>query len=295
MLQGLTALEFYSGIGAFHQAAAAFGIEIAAAFDQDERANATYARNWGLNPNPRNLDTISISELPAADIWWLSPPCTPFTVRGKQRDLDDPRTRSLINLSSFIPRSAPPVVLLENVYGFEKSKTFERLSALLKAASYALSLVKLCPTMFGVPMRRPRLYCIATTSGASFVEKRLPQVTKQTIANFIDADYDPALEVDRQLVERYARSWDIIDPGNPEACAICFTKGYWKCMKASGSFIQLSDQSVRRFSPKEIIRLLGFDDRFQFSPLPVMAQLQLVGNSVDVRAIKYLLSCLSFG
>ena len=29
-----------------------------------------------------------------ADLWWLSPPCQPYSVRGRGRDLDDPRART---------------------------------------------------------------------------------------------------------------------------------------------------------------------------------------------------------
>ena len=94
----LRALEFYSGIGAFAQAASRFDIDIVRAFDQSQSANLTYKSNYDTAPNHRNLDSISAAEIADADLWWMSPPCTPFTRRGNQKGGEDNRARSFFNL-----------------------------------------------------------------------------------------------------------------------------------------------------------------------------------------------------
>ncbi|MGH9548353.1 MAG: DNA cytosine methyltransferase, partial [Terriglobales bacterium] len=65
----LKAIEFFSGIGAFAQAAREFDLEVIAAFDQNESANIVYAHNFGWQPSHRNLDSIQKCDLPDADVW----------------------------------------------------------------------------------------------------------------------------------------------------------------------------------------------------------------------------------
>lgn len=294
MSSPLGALEFFSGIGAFHEAARRRKIDVVAAYDQDERANQTYRHNFSILPNSKNLDTIKPNQIPASDIWWLSPPCTPFSVRGKRRDLDDARTDSFKHLMALIGRSPPRAVIIENVLAFEGSRAHQLALSVLSGLEFDTHGTTLCPTDFGVPMRRPRFYLIATSGGARFDSRNPIALEPQPLERFLDETFDPELIVSPALLQRYGESLHIIDEGEPDAQAICFTRGYWKSMKASGSFIKLKNGAVRRFSPDEILKLLGFAPMFTFPPtLTLRARLQLAGNSVDVRAISHILSSLS--
>ena len=85
----LRCVEFYSGIGGWAAAAAQRSdLEVVRAFDMNQNANAAYARNWSHAPSPRGIEHLTAAELDglAADAWFLSPPCQPFTRAGLQRD-----------------------------------------------------------------------------------------------------------------------------------------------------------------------------------------------------------------
>src|SRR5947209_2356484 len=114
-MQRLSALEFFSGIGAFSHACTSRGISVVRAFDQNEYANRVFAVNYGQRPHSRNLDTITASDISDTDIWWMSPPCKPYSVRGKRLDDADSRAQSLKNLIDILPSCCPKVLLLENV------------------------------------------------------------------------------------------------------------------------------------------------------------------------------------
>ena len=67
----------------------------------------------------------------------------------------------------------------------------------------------------------------------------------------------------------YGVSWDneyvslhLVEPDNPRAVAACFTSAYGRSFVRSGSYWR-TESGVRRFSPREILRLLGFDDSFK--------------------------------
>jgi DNA (cytosine-5)-methyltransferase 1 len=296
----IKALEFYSGIGAFAQAAQAYEIEVLAAFDQSQWANQVYAQNYKHKPVSRNLDSISIKDIPDADLWWLSPPCTPYSRRGEQKDMADPRAKSFLRLIEFMVTKKPPIILLENVEGFLDSKMYEHLGHTLQEERYQVSTIRLCPTMFGVPMLRPRIFVVASRADR-FPSPilSLPQPTLQmALSRFIDVSLNdsPAgkdlllSEADANKHEAVLNVIDLNDINDADRYSICFTSGYFRCRKASGSLLRLASGRLRFFSPKEILALLKFTSDFTLSDLDLPICYRLVGNSVDVRAIDYLLS-----
>jgi DNA (cytosine-5)-methyltransferase 1 len=290
----IKALELFSGIGAFAEAAGKTDVNVIAAFDQDPRANATYELNHGLKPSARNLDTITSKELPSADLWWMSPPCQPYSVRGNQKGLNDPRSRSFVNLMGHLKDHRPSVFMLENVAGFLDSDAHRMAAENLRSLGYEIHVIERSPTDFGVPMRRPRIYLVATTDGVTFTAGNEKTTKTILLEDFVNDSFTEELIVSKQDFDKYGRSLHIVKPGQDEAYATCFTSGYWKSFKSSGTFIELENEVIRRFSPEEIVALMGFSATFAFPDhLSLQAKLQLAGNTVDVRAIEYMLNGLS--
>jgi site-specific DNA-cytosine methylase len=289
----MKAVEFFSGIGAFAYAAREFGIELVAAFDQSEDANKVYKHNFGMAPSSRNLDSIKADEIPKADLWWLSPPCKPYTIRGARRDQDDPRAQSLARVIELLGDKLPRIVIVENVFAFENSAMYQRLVERLRELEYAVQTVHLCSTMFGVPMKRPRVFVVARLGGGT-LDIAEPIGARLPIDLFLNCDNTGGrLDVPRADVTRHENSMNIISAQEHEY-AICFTSGYDVSYRASGSFIRYGDDGrVRRFDPEEILGLLGFGPDFEFpADMPLRTCWRLAGNSVDVRCIRHLLSSL---
>jgi site-specific DNA-cytosine methylase len=299
------AIEFFSGIGAFAEAVRNYEIDVVAAFDQNEAANETYAHNFSLQPCSRNLDSIKLSELPQADLWWMSPPCTPFSVRGKRKGLQDPRAASLRNLIEIAATTAmPQYILIENVVGFRNSDAANFVQRKLAPHGYDFVEFDLCSTQFGVPMRRRRYFLVAGRTFAGngaipagslmppILSRESPGRSPLRLQEFITEDADGDLLVPEAVMERYEQGFDIVDVNDAEAQLICFTKNYERCMKASGSLLR-TGKGIRRVSPEEILRLLGFSESFIF-PREISRSLRwrLLGNSVDVRVIKFILESL---
>src|SRR6185503_11544598 len=93
---------------------------VSAALDIDTTALAVYRRNFAHPASACTLESLRGDDhrLRDADLWWLSPPCQPYTRRGKGRDLDDPRTKSFVHLLGLVDRLAPPALAVENVPQF---------------------------------------------------------------------------------------------------------------------------------------------------------------------------------
>ncbi|HZN36854.1 MAG TPA: DNA cytosine methyltransferase, partial [Pirellulaceae bacterium] len=92
-------LELYCGIGGLAEAVGD-AATIAAAVDINRAALDVYSSNFSHPAHCRTIESLPAEfyESAAAELWWFSPPCQPFTRRGRKRDLDDPRCASLVSV-----------------------------------------------------------------------------------------------------------------------------------------------------------------------------------------------------
>jgi hypothetical protein len=93
------------------------------------------------------------------------------------------------------------------------------------------------------------------------------------------------------LLQQYRGALDVKDPDNQEAIAACFTSSYGKSIVRSGSYL-VTGAGTRRFTPREILRLLGFPEHYRLPPnLSLRRGWSLAGNSLSV-AVRQMLSVL---
>jgi site-specific DNA-cytosine methylase len=317
-------------------------IEVAAAIDVNHLAVGVYRRNFPHPAVVRTLESFAAAELAAfaADLWWLSPPCQPFTRRGLGRDLDDPRAASLLALIDRAAEVRPRHLALENVPGFAGSRAHGRLRAALDGAGYEVRERLLCPTELGVPNRRRRFYLVASRGGstepaapsrprplgrpggrrgeraarparddssaggratAAAGDRAAPPPSplRRPLAAYLDPEPSPALHVDPTLLDRYAGALDLVDPADPGAVAACFTAAYGRSPVRSGSYLIVErggggrPRAVRRFSPAEILRLLGFPPDYALpAGLSLANAWRLAGNALSVAAVRAVLAAI---
>ncbi len=265
------------------------------ALDVNPIALDVYRHNFDHPVQARLLDHLPIAELAAfdADLWWLSPPCQPYTRRGLQRDDEDPRAKTLLRLLTAIETLQPRLLALENVPGFDGSRTHARLRLILEAAGYDLREQLLCPTQLGIPNRRQRFYLIASRTRLAPAMALEPR--RRSLSGFVDhsLDDDPRLHVDADLLRRYEGALHLVEAQDPDAVTNCFTSAYGRSPVRSGSYLRLPEGRVRRFAPSEIVRLLGFSDTFRWPDQVSLANAwRLAGNSLSVDAVRVVLGQL---
>lgn len=290
-----TLIEFFCGIGGMACGAQAHGGQVVLAVDQDRAACRTYQLNHGRAPLPRNICNFREEDLlaPRADGWLLSPPCQPFTQKGKGLDDQDPRTEPLLHLIDLLPRCRPSLLFLENVPPFGTSRTHARLLEALEEARLHVVETELCPTDFGIPNRRRRYYLLACSaplpqSAALRPGRREPR----PLSAYLLPSASPDLVLQARDLQRLAKT-DVIPM---DGIAACFGSSYGHALRRSGSYIAASDlggTGIRRFSPEEILRFLHFPDDFSFpSDLTAAQRYRLAGNSVNVAVVRHLLGVL---
>jgi len=238
---------------------------------------------------------VTIEELQSAeaDFWWLSPPCQPYTVRGAGRDAADPRALSFRRILDLLARmkenDLPAHIALENGEGFARSEMRERLVNLLSGRGYAIQECMLCPTELGVPMRRPRYYCMASR-GRLEPPTLVVDMPLRPLGDYLDGSGpDGELFLPGDVVERFGKGFRVLDPRDPQAYTTCFTSGYGRSLMRAGSYLRCAG-GVRRFAPEEIARLLHFPEGFRFPDrMTLRKKWQLLGNSLSVAAVRKVL------
>jgi DNA (cytosine-5)-methyltransferase 1 len=293
------ALELFCGIGGFAAAVLGSGVQVVGALDHDPTAIAIHRLNFPEHGAlKKDLERITAAELAAygADLWWLSPPCQPYSLRGARRDLNDPRARSLVRLmdllAGFPDELLPQYMALENVEGFAQSQARERLFAILTSRGYHLHERRLCPTELGVPSRRPRYYLAASRIPFNLPPAKAPlelRPLKGYLEPFPPEGSPTLLRLPAEIPARFGSGLRIIDGDDQGAYTTCFTSGYGRSIMRAGSYLKCGD-GVRYFAPEEITRLLHFPADFRFlEGMQLRRKWHLLGNSLSVIAVREVL------
>ena len=284
-------LELFSGIGAVAVAADDLPFEIVAAIDINQNAARVYRENFSKPVLIADILSLSPDRLSKfdADLWWMSPPCQRYTRRGLQQDVDDPRAKPLLHLVEMIRDVQPAHIALENVIGFEDSESFLRLSQTLTQCGYSFASLNLCSTMFGLPNLRPRFFLLASKQKEIALQ---PPVANEPIvvSELLDIEkgVDESLLVSTEMIESYRAAINVCTPSSKSTR--CFTSAYGRSLIRSGSYLK-TDAGYRRFSPREVSRLLGFPASFRFpNDLTTPQLFKLLGNSISVPCARWLLS-----
>lgn len=267
--------------------------EVVAAVDIDRRIVPVYQVNHRVEPQIQTIE--SIRQIPDGDLWWLSPPCQPYTQRGNGAAERDPRSLALARVIELVDRDRPQGILLENVPQFERSVHHQVLEKTLRGAGYSFRGDQLCPTQWQVPMRRKRFYLRARRDGQPIPPVPVESFQRPLLECLDEACWDdPSLLVSPREWDRYREAMNVVDPTDRLATAACFTSAYGNSPVRAGSYLRSADgRRLRRFAPHEIARLMGYREGFWWpDELDQRARYQLLGNALSVTVVRALLASM---
>lgn len=163
-------IELFAGIGAFRLGLERTGHECVWANEWLERPRSIYARNFGHQPDGRDIRTVSARELPNADLLVGGFPCATFSIAGKRTgfSLDDTRGTLAFEMFRIAHEGRIPYILFENVKGLlnhDGGRTFEIILEVLDGLGYDCQWELLDSQNFGVPQHRERVFLIGNLRG----------------------------------------------------------------------------------------------------------------------------------
>ena len=314
----LNVLELFAGIGgcaeAFRTREPGVPPVRCQAFDISTIARDVYRENFSHRATVCTLEALPDSawDATAADLWWMSPPCQPYTHQGRRRDLGDPRAAAFVAVLRQLARVRPPYLALENVPGFVDSQSHAALREVLERSGYDYRECLLCPTELGWPMRRRRYYLVASRGGPLRERSRRPAppttvrlLLEQTRAAGREEMGDGEMELPRagatwqppfaedQLLERHRDHLHVLELDDPGEVARCFTSAYGKSPLRSGSYLRETDGRLRHLTPTEVLGLMGFSPDFRWpSHVSCRQAWSLAGNSLAIPAVREVLTWL---
>ena len=253
---------------------------------------------------------LHLKKIESPDLICGGTPCQAFSLAGWKKGLEDSRGNLTLKFVDIVEendkvRSAlklpPSVVLWENVEGVLRDRTnaFGSFLALLAGLDEELSLAKwpraglirgpkrniawriLDAKYFGLPQQRRRLYLLA--GGPDFFPENV-LFDKCPIQNEkINADKFPL------TFTKQGHSFEVFRGYTDCLYSAYGTKWNGNAAAYNGSLFVLQNKRLRRFTPLECERLMGFPDNYTDIPgAKPTNRYQGVGNSWAVPVVKWI-------
>jgi DNA (cytosine-5)-methyltransferase 1 len=269
-------IDLFAGIGGFHLALSKLSMQCVFASEFDEAARKTYLANHSLEEDFFNTDIRSASYdlIPDHDILCAGFPCQAFSHVGKRVGLTDGSNSERGNLfyciSEILEVKKPRAFILENVRGLvnhDNGNTFKVIKEELESQGYVIYNKVLKASEFGRPQHRPRIFIVGfnknkvdTTKPFEFPQ---PIPLKMTMSDVWEGECTRDVGLTLRVGGKSSpiddrRNWD----------------GY------------IVNGEIKRISPKEGKRMMGFPDEFIFPGTKSQAMKQL-GNSVCVDVVQH--------
>lgn len=156
--------SFFAGIGGFDVAFEKHGFSTSLLCEINPFCNKILNRHWPKVKKVGDINTITLEEIPDAEVWCGGFPCQDISVaRGTSKRLGLKGTRSglFYRFSDLIEAKMPEVVIIENVAGLftsNKGRDFGVILQTLSSLGYGVAWRLLNSRYFGVPQSRTRVY-----------------------------------------------------------------------------------------------------------------------------------------
>lgn len=183
----LSGLSLFSGAGGMDVGFSRAGIEVVGAHDIDNDACRTYAANHPaviISCGDILEDLADMRRFEGVDVVFGGPPCQGFSVAGKMNP-DDPRSQLLWVFMKAIEFTRPRAFICENVKALavldKWSEVRQKMFRSAHQLGYAVKLIVLNSSDFGVPQSRERMFLIGfrDIEDVSALEAQFEQYKKQ--------------------------------------------------------------------------------------------------------------------
>ncbi len=284
----------------------------------------SYKANYDINDNNFYQDVRFLNGEEyqnRVDLLVGGSPCQSFSVNGKQGGFDDTRGTLFYEYARIIKETQPKCFIFENVKGMlthHKGKTWNTIKNTFNELNYNIyirtnSKGEETPILnayeFGIPQNRPRIYVVGIRNDLNLKDKFIfPKPIKlcNKVSDYLDKEVDPKYYLGK-------KGFEFVTTHPSRAQVGC---DIMRCQKANQQFnwngdfifepiakVQRNEKIlkkafvgefkgeigvIRKFTPRECLRLMGFLDDFQIVVDDTMMYRQ-AGNSIVVNVLEKLM------
>ena len=161
--------DLFCGIGGFRMGMEKNGHECVGSCEIDEYARQIYARNFGHEPEQRDVRELNPKELPDFQCLCAGFPCQSFSLAGNRRGFEDTRGTLFFEIIRIVREKQPPILFLENVKGLlsdDQGETYGVIQEALDEVGYDCEWF-IVNSKYFVPQNRERVFIVGHLRGQS--------------------------------------------------------------------------------------------------------------------------------
>lgn len=303
-------IDLFAGIGGFRLALESFGLKCVFSSESNKYAKETYKANFGETPHG-DITKIDSDTIPKHDVLCAGFPCQAFSISGKRLGFEDTRGTLFFEIARIAKHHQPKVLFLENVKNFvrhDNGKTLQTVENILKGLDYNIFYKVLNASNFGVPTARERIYILAFRKDLNISDFEFPNSNRQSISlkQLLDNEdltkeyvinrkdvFFKTKQIDKNVFGEFPQKpvqIGIINKGgqgeriyHENGHAITFSANGGGVASKTGAY--LVNGKIRKLTPRECARIMGFPEDFKIPVSDAQAYKQL-GNTVAIPVIK---------
>ena len=270
----ITFIDLFAGIGGFHIAFKNLGAKCVFVSEWDDAARKTYEANFKKvepelfeNENfAGDITKVDAKKIPDFNILTGGFPCQPFSHAGFKKGFHDSRGTLFHDIVRIIKKKKPEAFFIENVSHLLKhddGRTFKTIKNIIEndlGYSFHYKIVR--ASDFNLPQHRPRLFMVGFRDKKIKFDFPDPVKLKKTMSDIFGGKVPKKIGYTLRVGGRGSgihdrRNWDSY----------------------------MVDGKIKRLTPKEGKKMMGFPNNFVFPVSDAQAMKQL-GNAVAIPAIQ---------
>ena len=267
--------------------------EIVYANDIERSACNIFEKNFGLEPDNRDIRTVNSDELPEFDILTGGFPCQSFSIvaqNPKRLGIKDDKGTLFFEMCRILRERQPKCFIAENVKGLltaNKKEAFPLIMKEFEDSGYDVKYQILKASDYGVPQKRERVIIVGFRKDLN-IDFEYPSPTTQDekdqvpLKKVIEKTVDEKYFFSQKAVDGMMRKRETMNKGRAQNInEPCNTVGAHlaKVSLNSTDPVLLEGKRYRRFTPREAARIQSFPETFVLSESET-AQYRAIGNAI---------------
>lgn len=281
-------------------------MEIVYANDIDPNACAIFEKNFGIEPDNRDIRTVKSDELPDFDILTGGFPCQSFSIVAQnpvRLGIRDERGMLFFEMCRVLREKQPKCFIAENVKGIltaNKKSAFPLIIKEFEDSGYDVKYTILNSANYGVPQKRERVIIVGFRKDLK-VDFTFPQMAIENEENFvplrtvIKENVDEKYFFSEKAVAGMMKNRESMNKGRAQDITKpCNTVGAHlaKVSLNSTDPVLMENGRYRRFTPREVARIQSFPETFELVGSEA-AQYRALGNAIPPVMFWYVANAVS--
>lgn len=284
----------FTGIGSIEHALYRLNInyKIVFACDICKYVKESYFANYKINQDDWYLDVNNVNGNKYKNIDMIvgGTPCQSFSFLGKRKGLEDDRGNLIFQFIRVINEAQPKMFIFENVKGLTTHKngeTFDFVKKKFYDLNYDIQYSILNGKDYGIPQSRNRLFMVGINKNSNIKLNIFPPPKiellikmKDLLEDNVENKYYLSAKVKNYVLSSGTKNFKTSTETDLDI-ARCLLSSMHKMHRAGVDNYITNEEKIRKLTPRECLRLMGFTDDYKIV-VSNTRMYQQAGNSIIV-------------